>query len=77
MGYRRACGMVGQREWQIDNTTSLQCDLNLNALNTIRQRRLLLIGHTLRADAKTPLCDLIHRTIDTPLRRGLERTLTL
>ena len=38
----------------------------------IRQRRLLLIGHTLRADATTPLCDRLLCTNDAPLRRGTE-----
>ena len=44
---------------------------------TIRQRRLLLIGHTLRADATTPLCDLLLCTNEDQLRRGRGRTLTL
>ena len=50
----------------------------INSISTkIRQRRLFLIGHTLRADATTPLRDLLLCTNDAPLRRGHERTLTL
>ena len=50
----------------------------INSISTtIRQRRLLLIGHTLRADATTPLRDLLLCTNDAPLRRGHGRTLTL
>ena len=53
-------------------------DAGINSMsNTIRQDRLLLIGHTLRANTTTPLRDLLRCTNDSAPRRGDRRTLAL